>query len=153
MRRITFPLSLLLAVVLNVVLHWVGTGPAHADDPLTIAQQKAEAGDIRGALEVYAQLAELQPGSSEVFARLGGMQLLDQRYAAAVQSFQRAISLGGVSTRSFIGLGMAYLHMGQLGPARAAFVEARSRGPANPGEIDKVIAWIDGRNSTPPPGH
>ncbi len=74
------------------------------------------------------------------------MQLLDQRYSDAVKSFQRAITLGDDGTRSFIGMGMAYLHMGQLGPARAAFVEAKSRGAANPQDVDGIIAWIDNRD-------
>jgi hypothetical protein len=78
------------------------------------------------------------------------MQLLDQRYSDAVKSFQRAISLGGQGTRSFIGMGMAYLHMGQMGPARGAFVEAKARGTGDSKDIDHIIAWIDQRNSGTP---
>ena len=73
------------------------------------------------------------------------MQLLDQHYADAVKSFQRAISLGDEGARSFVGMGMAYMHMGQLGPARAAFVEAKSRGVADEEGVDQVIAYIDKR--------
>ena len=81
------------------------------------------------------------------------MQLLDQRYADAVKSFQRAISLGDSEPRSFIGMGMAYLHMAQYGAARAAFVEARSRRTGNTKDIDDIIAWIDTRNPDAAPTH
>ena len=64
----------------------------------------------------------------------------------AVQNFQRAVSLGDNGARSFLGLGMAYLHLGQFGAARAAFVEARSRGTSNPQEVDRVVARIDARS-------
>jgi hypothetical protein len=43
-------------------------------------------------------------------------------------------------------MGMAYMYMGQLGPARAAFVKAKSRSVADEESIDQVIAFIDKRN-------
>jgi len=64
-----------------------------------------------------------------------------------VKSFQRAITLGDEGTRSFIGMGMAYVHMGQLGPARAAFMEAKSRRTGDSQDIDHIISWIDQRNA------
>jgi hypothetical protein len=45
-------------------------------------------------------------------------------------------------------MGMAYLHLGQLGPARAAFVEAQQRGNDRPDDIADIIAWIDARDPT-----
>lgn len=126
---------------------------AQTDASLTEGQQKAAAGDIEGALAVYEGLTRSQPDSHEAYAHLGGMQLLDQRYADAVKSFQRAISLGDSEPRSFIGMGMAYLHMGRYGAARAAFVEAKSRRTGSTEDIDDIIAWIDTRNPGPGPTH
>ena len=40
---------------------------------------------------------------------------------------------------------MAYLRMGQFGPARAAFVEAKTRSPAMVEDIDKNLAWFDAK--------
>jgi hypothetical protein len=75
------------------------------------------------------------------------MQLLDQRYSDAITSFQRAISLGEAGSRAFIGMGIAYIHIGQPGPARAALVEARLRGSDRVDEIDRLIRWIDERTA------
>jgi len=150
MRRITAWSGAALAIIMGL------SGPvtAQTTDGFAEGERKAAAGDIKGALVVYEDLTRSHPDSYRAFAHLGGMQLLDQRYADAVKSFQQAITLGDEGTRSFVGMGMAYLHMGQLGPARAAFVEARSRGVDNPQDIDQIISWIDTRGgATPPPSH
>ena len=150
MRRITAWPGAALAILMGLS----APGMAQTTDGFAEGERKAAAGDIKGALTVYEDLTRSHPDSYRAFAHLGGMQLLNQRYADAVKSFQQAITLGDQGTRSFVGMGMAYLHMGQLGPARAAFVEARSRGVANPQDIDQIISWIDTRGGAkPPPSH
>ena len=146
MRRLIVLLSLLLALTLG----WSNATLAEIGKALTEGQQLAAAGDIQGALSVYEAVTQSHPDSHEAFAHLGGMQLLDQRYADAVKSFQRAITLGDDGTASFIGMGMAYLHMGELGPARAAFLEAKSRGVGHPAAVDDIIRWIDSRDGSAP---
>lgn len=138
-------LIIALGLMLTLTLTGTNTALAQASATLDEGKQKAAAGDITGALAIYKDLAQTRPDSFEAFAHLGGMQLLDQRYSDAVKSFQQAISLGDAGSRSFIGMGMAYLHMGQFGPARAAFVEARSRGTSNTADVDHIIDWIDTR--------
>lgn len=141
MQRLIIVLSCILAITLGV------TNIAFAQAAAAIAEgeKMAAAGDYKGAISVYEKLIQSHPESHEAHAHLGGMQLLEQRYSDAVKSFQRAITLGDEGTGSFIGMGMAYLHMGQMGPARAAFVEARARGLDNPTSVDEIIAWIDSR--------
>ena len=136
---------LALIALLTVTIGYANLSLATAGGMLEEGDAKAASGDIRGALAIYESLASNQPDSHELQAKVGGMLLLDQRYADAVERFQLAISLGDTGTRSFLGMGMAYLHMGQLGPARAAFVEAKSRGAENPANIDDIIHWIDTR--------
>ena len=143
MQRLIFLLGCILAITIGSA----NLAMAQTDAAIAEGQEKAAAGDIKGALQVYLKLTETHPDSYEAHALLGGMQLLDQHYADAVKSFQRAISLGDEGARSFVGMGMAYLHMGQLGPARAAFVEAKSRGVADTEGVDQVISYIDTRNS------
>jgi Flp pilus assembly protein TadD len=143
MRRLIF----LLIFVLTIALSWANSALAQTEAAIAQGQEKAAAGDIKGALEVYLEMTRSHPDSYEAHALLGGMQLLDQHYADAVKSFQRAISLGDQGARSFVGMGMAYLHMGQYGPARAAFVEAKSRGVSADSDVDQIIAWIDKRDS------
>ena len=140
-------LIILLICALAIALTWANIALAQSDPNLAAGQEKAAAGDIKGALAEYEELTRKEPDSAEAFAHLGGMQLLDQRYSDAVKSFQQAITLGDEGTRSFIGMGMAYVHMQQLGPARAAFVEAKARGTGDSKDIDHIIAWIDKRNA------
>jgi Flp pilus assembly protein TadD len=143
MRR----LIVLLICLLAITLSWANIALAQTEAALAQGKEKAAAGDIKGALAVYLEITRTHPDSYEAHALLGGMQLLDQHYADAVKSFQRAISLGDAGARSFVGMGMAYLHMGLLGPARAAFVEAKSRGVSADSDVDQIIAWIDKRES------
>ncbi len=142
-----YRLIFLLICSLAIGLGWGNNVLAQNDSDMATGQEMAAAGDVKGALAVYEELTRKNPESAEAFAHLGGMQLLDQRYSEAVQSFQRAITLGDEGTRSFVGMGMAYLHMQQLGPARAAFVEAKSRGSGDSKDIDHIIGWIDKRGS------
>ncbi|MCB1922421.1 MAG: hypothetical protein KDJ27_01525 [Gammaproteobacteria bacterium] len=138
---------LIVLLVLTLTLTLAAANAALSEPEPTIAdgEQKAAAGDLKGATKIYERITQIQPDSYEAFAHLGGTQLLSQEYGEAVKSFQRAISLGDEGARSFLGMGMAYLHMGAFGPARAAFVEARGRGTANATEVDGIISWIDTR--------
>ncbi len=133
----------LLIAVLTMALGWANLSAAAT---LSDGEKLAAEGNVQEALSVYEGLAAQHPDSAETFSHLGGMQLISQQYAAAVKSFQRAITLGDEGTGTFVGMGMAYLHMGQHGPARAAFVEAKQRGVSNPEDIDRVIQWIDKRD-------
>lgn len=142
MRRLIF----LSSFVLAVTLAWANVSIAQTEAVFAQGEKLAAAGDIKGALKLYEELSRSHPDSHEAFALLGGMQLLDQHYSDAVKSFQRAISLGDGGDRAFIGMGMAYLHMGQYGPARAAFVEAKTRGTEHPSDVDQIISWIDERD-------
>ena len=74
------------------------------------------------------------------------MQLLRQEYRAGVENFQRAIALDPDNADAFIGMALAYLHMGQYGLARASLQEAQRIAPAKREEIEKVLAWIDQRS-------
>ena len=141
-------LMILLFAAVGAALVAGSLAVAQAKDPFEAARANAASGDIQGALQIYQDLTRQHPESAEAFAHLGGMQLLDQRYQDAVRSFQQAVTLGDETARSFIGMGMAYLHLGQLGPARAAFVEAQQRGSDRPDDIADIIAWIDARDPT-----
>lgn len=121
---------------------------AQLDIVFAEGERQAAVGDIPGAVATCQTLAESQPNSKEVHACLGGMQLLGQRYTNAIDSFQRAVTLGEKSSRPFIGMGIAYLHLGRMQAARASFVEAENRGTEHPDELDRLIAWIDDRAPT-----
>jgi Flp pilus assembly protein TadD len=149
MQRYSFRFVILLATLLI----GIGPGRAGADPGLDKARRLAEEGDITGALSAYRVVVQARPDWAEGYARLGGMQLVNQQYRDAVRSFQKAISLGDQGTQPFIGMGMAYLHMGEYGLARAAFGEAKARGAGHPEDIDRLLEWLDSGEAQVPQAH
>jgi Flp pilus assembly protein TadD len=117
---------------------------------LADAERLAREGEVAAALAAYRALSDSRPDSARLHARVGGMLLLQQDYAAAIRRFQTAIGLDPESeAEAFIGLGIAYVHLGQYGPARAALTEARRLKPGVAADLDPLLAWLDGRASTP----
>jgi len=126
--------------------------PVFGGEEAPNALQRGEAllsqGKLPEALETLQEAVAAEPTSSRAFLRLGGAQLMSQDYAGSINSFQSAISLDGNNAEAFVGMGMAYIHSGRLGPARAALEEAKRIDPAKQAKIDEVIAWIDRRVSS-----
>ena len=115
---------------------------------LSHAQQLAAEGQVDEALAAYLALSASQPDSAMIHSRIGGMYLLKQDYAASITHFQRAIGLDAEgSSEAFIGLGIAYLHQGNYGPARAALGEARRLKPESTADLDALVSWLDARRS------
>ncbi|QEP41901.1 tetratricopeptide repeat protein [Ectothiorhodospiraceae bacterium BW-2] len=87
----------------------------------------------------------LASAASVPLTEQANQQLLNQHYQQAVQSYQSAIRQGEEPGRAFIGMAIAYLHLGQYPLARAALDEARERKPHHSEEIDKLMIWLNGR--------
>jgi Flp pilus assembly protein TadD len=110
----------------------------------------AREGQVDSALAAYRALSDSQPDSAVVHTRMGGMLLLKRQYAWAIRSFQVAIGLDPENSgEAFVGLGLAYLHLGQYGPASAALTQARRLKPGSAADLDQLVAWLDGRASAP----
>lgn len=113
---------------------------------LAQADAQAREGQFDKALAGYREVLAQKGESAVVHTRLGGMWLVKQDYRQAVGSFKTAIGLdAGNAGEAFIGLGIAYLHLGQYGLSRAALNEARERKPDAAGDIERLTAWLDGR--------
>ena len=69
-------------------------------------------------------------------------QPLSQRYTDAIARFQQDIAADDDNAGAFIGIGMAYPHAGQTGPAKAAFAEAKRLDPAKANDLDLLIRSI-----------
>ncbi|NCA88227.1 MAG: tetratricopeptide repeat protein [Gammaproteobacteria bacterium] len=125
--------------------------PAQAESAGLGLLQRGEAllneGKLPEAVAVLQEAVAAEPQSAQAFQRLGGAQLMSQDYAGSVESFQRAISLDATNAAAFVGMGMAFLHSGRFGQARAAMVEAKRLDPSKQAKLDEVIAWIDQRVS------
>ena len=88
---------------------------ASADTESLIKQgyEQTAAGDLDQALATLELAVEGDPDSSLARTRLGGVRILRQEYSASIKDFQQAIMLDNKNAVAFIGMSMAYLHMGQ----------------------------------------
>lgn len=118
---------------------------AEPSGTFTEGDRLAAAGDLVAAQDYYQQQVQADPTSAEALARLAGMQLLNAHYSDAIRNFQASLTIQGDNPKPFIGMGMAYLHIGDYDLARAALIEAKQRHAANAADIDALVAWIDRR--------
>ena len=51
---------------------------------------------------------------------------------------------------AFLGMAMAYLHLGRYELARQSLNEAERLDPSKKAEISKVRTWLDSRSDSPP---
>lgn len=143
-------LIVLMALVTSILVPGGGVAGSAVESDLAAADRLAQEGHIDAALAAYRALSNGAPQTARLHARVAGMLLLKQDYAAAIGRFQKAIGLDHANSgEAFIGLGLAYLHLGQYGPARAALGEARRLKPASAPDIDELLAWLDARNTGP----
>ncbi|WP_462322570.1 tetratricopeptide repeat protein [Halochromatium sp.] len=137
--RLTTTLSVgLLAAALSA------NEPSTSVDAL-ISRGEAQlaAQDIDTAIATLTQAVDAAPDSSLARNRLGGALMLGQRYGEAIDQFQRVIGRDPENGAAFIGLGMAYMHSGQPGPAKAALIEAKRLKPNRAEDLDRLIRRID----------
>jgi Flp pilus assembly protein TadD len=135
-------------VLLLVLFAGVGVAaPAQSDIDalLSDAMDQAGEGNLDEALSTLQLAVETEPSSSVAYTRLGGVQVLKQDYRSGIQSFQQAIMLDQTNADAFVGMALAYLHLGQYALAREALKEAAQLDPSKQPEIDKVLAWLDQR--------
>jgi Flp pilus assembly protein TadD len=107
--------------------------------------RQTSSGDLDAALKTLQAAADKAPESSLVHTRLGGVRVLRQEYSAGIKDFQQAIMLDQQNATAFIGMAVAYLHLGQYNLARAALDEAGKLDPSKQAQIDRVLGWIDQR--------
>ena len=145
-RRLTFPwLAGWLALFFILPL------TAATQDLMQQGQRQLDAGELEQAELTFKEIVAQKPDSALGHTRLGGVQLLRQDHRAGIESFQRAIAMDPDNADAFIGMALAYLHMGQYGLARASLQEAQRIAPAKRDEIEKVLAWIDQRSPVSSP--
>jgi tetratricopeptide (TPR) repeat protein len=116
-----------------------------------IKQGEAELGrgETDAAIITLKAAVDIDPKSSLAHTRLGGALMLKQDYTGAIEQFQQAISLEGDNAPAFIGLGMAYLHLKQPGPAKAALTEAKKLDKTKQADIDRLLQRIESTAAAP----
>jgi len=147
-----------LGILLLVAL-LAGIGPMVANGADDVAglinegEAKLAAGDIDAGIAVLRRATEQDPESALAQTRLGGALVLKQDYVQAIETFRVAIAVDAGNAPAFVGMAIAYLHSGDYALARAAMEEARRIDPAKGADIDKLLAWIEQRESGAPAAH
>jgi tetratricopeptide (TPR) repeat protein len=113
---------------------------------ITDAQLFSESGDLSQAHAKLMKAIETDPQSSFAYTRLGGVELLQRDYLSGIKRFHQAIRLERNNADAFVGLAIAYLHLGRYTLAREALKEAEKLGPSKQQDIKKLMAWLDQRS-------
>ncbi|MES9939551.1 MAG: tetratricopeptide repeat protein [Candidatus Thiodiazotropha sp. 6PLUC2] len=122
------------------------TANSETDSLVNQALVQSEAGDMKKAQSLLEEAVKTEP-SSLAYTRLGGVHLLQQAYSSGIDHFQQAIMLDQSNSEAFIGLAVAYLHLGRYQLAREALKQAQQLDPTKKQEIDKVVIWLNQRSS------
>jgi tetratricopeptide (TPR) repeat protein len=102
-------------------------------------------GNVKEALEYFENAVKENPDSAENWFKLARTQMLNSQNVASVKSYQKSIQLDDNNALAFIGMAIAYLHIGQYNHARASLSEAGRIDPTKKAEVDKVLMQIDGK--------
>jgi tetratricopeptide (TPR) repeat protein len=140
---------LLLAVLLTV------GGSAAASDVHALVAQGNDywaQGDLDRALEIYRQAVEQDERSVDARMKLGGLHVARQEYRAGAQAFQSAIGLDPENANAFIGLAIAYLHLGQSGAAHAALEESLRLDPSRSEQVAPLMQRLEAGMAHPARG-
>ncbi|MCG7866280.1 MAG: tetratricopeptide repeat protein [Candidatus Thiodiazotropha taylori] len=137
----------LVVALLGCSLSFSITANSQQQTLIEQAFQQTEAGDLEAAQSLLEEAIKEAPSSSLAYTRLGGVQLLQQSYSSGIENFQQAIMLDQSNTQAFIGLAVAYLHLGRYQLAREALKQAQQLDPSKKQEIDKVVTWLNQRSS------
>lgn len=137
----------LVVALLGCSLSFSITANSQQQTLIEQAFQQTEAGDLEAAQSLLEEAIKEAPSSSLAYTRLGGVLLLQQSYSSGIENFQQAIMLDQSNTQAFIGLAVAYLHLGRYQLAREALKQAQQLDPSKKQEIDKVVTWLNQRSS------
>ena len=140
--------SVITALILCLAAAWSVAAPAAtARDYLEQADLAWSKDDLEGAEQLFLE-AIANASDGEPALRLGGFYLGQNRLAEAVERFQEAITAGlpagSMQARAFVGMGIAYLHLGQSALARAALEEAVRVDPSRAEQVRPLLEQIEG---------
>jgi tetratricopeptide (TPR) repeat protein len=141
-----------LRILSYVLLLLSGTVVRAGDDVDVLLEQgerQAAVGELDAALASYGGAVAQDPGSPQANMKLAGPELLTEQYRTSIEHFQTVIGHEPDNANAFVGMAVAYLHLGDYGLARAALMEAERLDPQKHDDIARVLQWIDMRAAGP----
>jgi tetratricopeptide (TPR) repeat protein len=115
-----------------------------------------EQGRIEEAEGAYRQAIEADPEAATPRLRLAGLQLAQQRYHEGLRSYQSVLALqpdDATLGHVYVGMGLAYLHLGNRELARQAFTQAVDHvSEERRRDLESVLEHLASPDSAPVPG-
>ena len=102
-----------------------------------------EQGKLEPARKALEAATKADPRSVEAYMKLGGVNIAQNNFSAAISIYKHAIGLDPSNAKAFIGLGIAYLHSGDKFLTRAALEEAIRLEPARKTLLAPIIAKLN----------
>lgn len=121
----------------------VAAGAESATALIARADQAWSDSQFDQAQRAFEAAAAAEPRSTATLLRLAGFQLSRQQLDASAVTYQRVLGLDARNTRAWLGLGLAYVHAGKAGLARAAFDEVLRIEPQRKDELGPLLAKLD----------
>ena len=118
---------------------------ASSSDLIVEAEKYWSTGQLGPAQSAFEAAVAAQPEALTPLLRLAGFQLANQQTSASIDNYRKIISQAPNNSTAWIGLGLAYLHSGRPGLARAALAEAVRVDPSRQEKIAPLIAKLDAR--------
>ena len=140
------PTSLIFAAGMALV---VCSTPLWAATPNSAAQwvqkgdQLVKLGKLADAQKSYESALKVEPRAVETLMKVAAMQIAQNDFGAAIQTYKNVIGLDPSNAKAFIGLGIAYLHSGDKSLTRAALEEALRLEPQRKAQLAPVMAMLD----------
>ncbi|KPK39219.1 MAG: hypothetical protein AMJ69_06205 [Gammaproteobacteria bacterium SG8_47] len=116
-----------------------------AQEAIEAGNAQWAAGELDAALASYQRAAATDENSVDARLKLAGVRMARKEYRAAVEAFQDAASINPDDAKPFIGMGIAYLHLGQDSLAHAALTEAVRLEPARREQLEPLLTRIEAR--------
>lgn len=135
---------LTLFAVLSLFQTSVLAGEIDFQQYLKQGDQALSSGQLNEAFTAFSKAAALQSESEVIQQRLGTINLLKGRYRSSIQHFHKTLGFNEKNIKAFIGLGLAYLHIGQYPLAKAALQDARQYSDSK-NDIDLIIKWLENK--------
>ena len=101
-----------------------------AMDLYQTGRTRFEAGDVKGAVDLYLQAVKLEPNSAEVFLNLGHAYLKLDKNSDAIKAFKQSVKLNPDQAETQYGLGVACFRSGRHREAADAFKKATVLSPS-----------------------
>ena len=144
------PVFVLVAYLVLFVFAEVGMAESDVSVLLDEGDRLLASGDLEAAYNRYHRASDADEKSVSARLKLAGVQLIRREYRHSIDTFQAVIGMDRTNAKAFVGMGIAYLHLGNYGLARASFEEAVKNDPSKQQDVQQVLNWLASKTGSNP---